>query len=691
MWAFKVDRFTVLLVAIGGVGSVLLWARMATYGISLTDDADLYLSAAQSLLDGDGFTTWTGQPYADRAPLYPLILAILSLPYIDVIQTAEYVNAVCFGMTIFVIAMWLKSRIESRFLIVWSACACALSISLTEFSARATTEIMFILFVCCSLFAMDRFLSTERKQLLYWAAICAAGALLIRYLGVTLIGSGILILLTQRNLSWRTKLLNTLTYSCVAVTLFGVWILRNIFVIGSLLGRVHPDEFSLMHSLNTATGEISMWVYGVTGLEFLDYFVYELTGFIITDTTTVSAIVLRAAILAYTVLGVVFVLSRYRPGIIKENREILVVCLGFILVYSLYFTIHLPVSDVMLSHRYLITLFPFLLVVTAVALDGFISRPQSIRLGNPFMNIIRTRWVSILVSSIVCLWTLSWIAPNYDSIRSWNDNGKGYRSKENIESETNSYLIANPPDGAIWSTDHASLYYLLEDSESLVYRLPLDLRQTKARMFENHVVGIDNYVVWYYWRVYHVWPDYSMERLDASLGMEVVAILKDGIILKSSRIPNANLVTRNSDYYLKALLTDSHLIVESHFDVYMDYERNRLIYVRDTPCDLSDIEPEFMLNVFPVDVINLPEHRQYHEFDDLRFHFGDHAIPIIPIDRACVATISLPKYDIITIQTGQWTSDEGDIWSGEFTFTHSELRPVDAINPTCLIEAALAT
>ena len=326
MRLFKVDPFTVLLAALGGVGSVLLLARMATYGISITDDADLYLSAAQSLLDGDGFTTWTGQPYADRAPLYPLILAILSLPGIDVIQTAEYVNAVCFGMTIFVIAMWLRSRIKSRFLIVWSACACALSISLTEFSARATTEIMFILFVCCSLFAMDRFLSTERRQLLYWAAICAAMALLIRYLGVTLIGSGILILLTQRNLSWRTKLLNTLTYSCVAVALFGMWILRNIFAIGSLLGRAHPDEFSLMHSLSTATSEISMWVYGVTGLEFLDYFVYELTGFIITDTTTVSAIVLRAAILAYTVLGVVFVLSRYRPGIYKDNHEMLVVC-----------------------------------------------------------------------------------------------------------------------------------------------------------------------------------------------------------------------------------------------------------------------------------------------------------------------------------------------------------------------------
>ena len=530
----KIDWFMVLLALLGGVGSVLLLARMATYGISLTDDADLYLSAAQSLLDGDGFTTWTGQPYADRAPLYPLMLAVFSLPGFDVIQIAEYVNAACFGMTIFVIAMWLRCWIKSRFLIVWSACAMALSISLTEFSARATTEIMFILFVCCSLFAMDRFLSTERSSLLIWAAICAAGALLIRYLGVTLIGSGILILLMQQKISWRTRLRNTFKYSCVAVALFGVWILRNIFAIGSLLGRVHPDEFSLLRSLHTATGGIFVWLYGMTGLEFLDDLVYELTGFIITGPATVSAIVLKVAILAYIALGVIFALSRYQPGTYRRNREILVVCLGFISVYSLYFMVHLPVSDVVLSYRYLITLFPFLLVIAVVVLDGFISKPQSNQIESSSINTAKTKWVSILVSSIVCFWTLSWIGPNYDYIEFWNHNGRGYRSKGWLESEIVQYLNANPREGVIWSNQHAALYYLISDSDDKeIYRLPLDLAEAISIMSENHSAGVENSIVWFYWQVYHILPHYSPEELGASLGMEVEAILEDGYIFKS--------------------------------------------------------------------------------------------------------------------------------------------------------------
>ena len=523
---------------------------------------------------------------------------------------------------------------------------------------------------------MDRFLSTERRQLLYWAAICAAGALLTRYLGVTLIGSGVLILLTQRNLSWRTRLLNTLIYSCVAVTLFGVWILRNIFTIGSLLGRVHPDEFSLLNSLHIATSEISMWVYGVSGLEFLNDLVYELMGFTITDTITVPAIVLRAAILAYTVIGVVLLLSRYRPGTYERNREMLVVCLWFISVYSLYFAVHLPASDVVLSDRYLITLFPFILVIAAVALDGFISKHRSIKLKSPFMNTVRTRVVSIPATLIVCLWTLSWIGPNYDYIKIWNDNGRGYRSKGGLESEVVQYLNANPRDGVIWSNQHAALYYLISNSDDKeIYRLPLELLEAVSIMSDNHSVGLRNSIVWFYWQVYHILPHYSLEELGVPLGLEVEVILRDGFILQSGGGGTTSSDTEfttwdDDDFYFNALINDTSLIIDSHFDVYLDVQHNRLLYVRESPCSLSDIEPRFMLHVFPVEDANSIRSSKVSGFIDLDFQFGNHGIPIV---NYCIAIRSLPPHSISTIKTGQINGNK-DIWYGEYHFTDDPLR-----------------
>lgn len=669
LWQYfnKIDRFTLLLAVLGGIGSGLLLARMATYGINLTDDADLYLSAAQSLLDGDGFTVWTGQHYAaSSAPLYPLVLSYFSFLSFDVTQSAQYVNAITFGLTIFVISMWLRSRIKSRFLIVWAACACVLSVSLAEFSARAGTEIMFVLFVCCSLFAMDQFLNTGRKSLLYWTAICAACALLTRYIGVTLIGTGMLILSSQRDLSWRTKLSNLMIYFSVTAALFGPWVLRNIFAVGSISEGVPSDSFSLLDSLHTATSEVSMWVYGVTGLGFLDDLVHQLTGLGIDRVATIQAVILKIAILSYVVFGIGFALSKYRPKTDRRNRETIIVCLGFISIYSLFLMVFLPISGIVLPLRYMIPLFPPLLVVATVSLTGFISEPQCIEFKGSLLSRMRIRWVSNLCLFGCCLWTLSWIAPNYDSIRSWNENGEGYRSKEWLESEIVRYLNVNHERGVIWSNQHAALYYLISNSDDKeIYRLPLDLAEAESAMSDNHSHGIENFVVWFYHRVYHSLPNYTPEELGASLRMRVEAIFKDGLVLKSDMTSSdVDSATWDSDFYLKALLTTSTLIISSHFEVYIDNQHNRLIYVRRNPCALSDVEPRVYLQVFPKQSTELSEHRQY--VFDLSFDFYEE---IVPIRGYCIATQTLPEDNIAAVRTGQRNNNGDNIWKGEFTFS----------------------
>ena len=661
----KIDRFTLLLVTISGMGSVLLLARMATYGIYLTwDSVLLYLPAARNLLDGDGFTIWTGGPYANSAPLYPLIWAFFSSFGLDIIQTAEYLHAALFGLTIFVIAMWLRTRIESRFLIVWAACSCTVSLSLIEFSARAGTEIMFTLFVCCSLFSMDRFLNTQRRSLLIWAALAAGGALLTRYVGVTLIGSGILILLTQRNVSLREKLSNAGTYFLVAVALFGVWILRNMLVIGSLLGRLPPDEFSLLRSLHIATGEISIWIFGVTGLEFLDGQVRRLIGFSINGSATVSAIVLKVAILAYIVIGIGFALSRYRPGTYRRNRECFRCIFGFVLVYSGFYMVYLPVSDVLLPIRFLIPLFPILFVSATIALDRFISKPQSIEFSGSFRSRARTKFVSIFLSLIVCLWTLSWIIPSYDHIKSWNDHGRGYGSKRWGQSEIVEYLNTNPRDEVIWSNDHAALYHLISNSDDKqIYRLPLDLAEAKVSIFDNLSAGIETRIIWFEWN----WSG-SLKDLGTSLEMEVEAILKDGVILKewdkfAERATDTTPVNWDKTL-LDALLSDVTLIADSNFSVYLDNRYNRLIYVKDS-CGMVDIVDQVILQVFPLNNLDLSIHREQYGFDDFRFYLTDH---FISIDyNHCIAIRSLPAYDISAIRTGR-IQRGSVIWEGEYTF-----------------------
>ena len=656
----KVDLLTVLLAVISGVSSVLILLRTASYGINLTDDADSYISAARSLVSGDGFTTWTGYPFADRSPLYSVILAIFSISDLDVIKSAEYVNALTFGLTIFVVAMWLRSRIESRFLVVWAACTLALSISLAEFTARPGAESLFILFLCCSLFALDHFLSTQKRSFLVLSAVCAAAALLTRYVAVTLIGSGLLALLWRRNIPLRGRLSNITVWCVVAIAPFSLWILRNLLTVGSILGTVYPDEFTVLRSLHNATNELTLWIFGVSGLESLSNLVYGITGVNI-RIPTVATIVLQSAILTYLIIGFGSILARYRPGYYIKNQSTLAVCSTFMLIYSCFWVIERPLTNGEFAVRYLIPLLPPMLVVATITLNGYIKTPS--HKLRPTRSLIRNKWLPTLVTLTCSLWLLSWVHPTIVDIRYWDENGRGYRSKEWMKSEVVSYLNDNPSESVIWSTDHAALYFLTDFREREIYRLPLDFAEAKSRLSDDH--NIENTIVWFYWRYFHVLPDYSLEELSASLGLEVEAILQDGLILRSTLSSSKHLRTRSNDYLFQALLANTEPLLNAHWDVYYNDSDDKLIYVRDL-CDINDLSAKFTLHIFPVDRVNLPEPRRQQAFDDLEFHFIDHAMPI---SERCIAIVSLPQYDIATIRTGQPVRNDGDNWEAEFTFS----------------------
>lgn len=78
-------------------------------------------------------------------------------------------------------------------------------------------------------------------------------------------------------------------------------------------------------------------------------------------------------------------------------------------------------------------------------------------------------------------------------------------------------------------------------------------------------------------------------------------------------------------------------------------------------CVEEDIEPRFFLHLDPVDSSHIPRKRKRHGFDNLDFAFRDHGFLY---EGWCVATRTLPNYDIAKIRTGQFTS-QGREWEAE--------------------------
>ena len=663
--AIKAHRFTVVVAGIAMVGSAMVLLRTATYGIAWTYDTSMYITTAQNLLEGRGFTTYFGSPYGalpyygGAAPLYPAILAIFSFfSSMDIIEAARYINALAFGLVVFVVAIWLRTRIESRFLVIWAASACVLSVSFGDSAAWALTEILFTLGCMASLFALDRFLDVQRRSYLIWAALGAAAALLTRYMGVVVIGTGLVVICLQKRVTWRAKLSNSAIWSLIAFAPLGLWILRNIVVLKSTLGRPLRTPyafFSHVDSLRIGTNEITEWILGPT---FSNYLADRLALY-----NTEMDIIFRFVFLvgAAFSIWVLFTACSFKLSP-KIHVTTLTMLIGFVFAYGFFLLLLLIRINIDLSARFLIPLFPPLVVVVTVILD-------QLKLERPTFGLrfnIKSIGVRVCGIALLTVWLMLWIGQNYDSISLWNSEGQGFRSRSVLESETSAY-ISDRTYGSICSDDPAVIYFGTDEySQKRQYSLilPQDLERAKAHILQN-CSSSDGGITWFF-----VATRPFMGGLGAPLKMEVVAVFADSAV---PRDPDS--VTWDGDFLVRSLFEGVKLVVDSHFEVYVDNQFNRLIYVRRSRCGFNDIAPEFIVHAFPVDEVDLPSQRQQYAFDDLSFYFPDHANFSDQEDllfnveaEYCIAVRSLPDYDIAAIRTGQ-VRGGGDSWMGEFALS----------------------
>ncbi len=631
--------------ALGVLGAALILLREANHGVGLTWDSGSYISVARNLLAGDGLLEWNGTRYQGAAPLFPLLLAAVGLFGIDVIDAAGYVNAAAFGLTVFVVAAWLKRHVRSPLLAVWAGCACALSPALASAAAHAWTEVVCILFIVIALSLLDRFLSSGKVLALLLAAAAAAAACLTRYLGGVMIGAGALVLLLRNDIVIRTRLRDTAIWSVASMAPVGVWIMRNLLVIGSVLGSQFPDGFSGLISLHRATDEFALWLLGPTGFDVLNGAIGSITSIGPAGAATVTATAAKLAVLAAPAIGAGYALARYRPGFLRKNRTVLTVSIVFVAAYSLFLAIYLPLADTMLAVRYLLPLFPPLLVAATMVLDGLMSNAHA---RNAAASKKIGKAVPVVASIVVSLWLVQQVGATYNATRVWLDDGSGYTSRGWTESDVIRYLNANRLDGTVWSSDPQALYFLTELRR--VWTISLSLADVTDQL-ANRDPAESAYVVLFENSFRARNYDYVFDELGALPGVELVADLNDGVIFR---------ITAAGGPSGSASLAGDQ-VVRSHFDIYL--YGDALAYFKE-PCTAEDVKAGFFLHVVPADAADLPARwRQVQSgFDNLDFTFSERGVIL---DGRCLAVVTLPGYRIGHITTGQYFPAYGPLWKAE--------------------------
>ena len=510
------SSFNSILIALGVGGAALVLWREVNYGIGLGSDSRDFVATARSLLEGNGFTTWNGEPIAKNAPFFPAVLAFFSLLGLRIIAVGAFLNAIAFGVIVLITTLWLKIYVKSRFMILWSGCAVALWVPLADLSSILMTDTLFISLTVLSLYSLDRFMATTHRSIMIISAVCASLAWLTRYQGVALVAAALLLILTQQDSIFQKKVKNAAIYAAIAGTPMASWIIRNLIATRTFAGsREGHLQYQDPLILDSITSELVYWTLGDTGSRYVNRLSEALFG--VTETgISIPGILSKTTILLTVALGIgyVFVYSRRRDR--GENAMALAVLVTFALLYIVTIAIPPLIQYEGIYVRYLLSLYVPMLIVFAIILDKFLGRSSL------------PRYMSVVFTAVLSLWLIQSIPENYTNIRDRMEDGFGAASKTWSRNETIRYLKLNPLNGRIYCTSHWVMYFSDVCTDNCTLTPIQYLWDQDGRFIEPDPADEPLYIVVLQHDNYYG----LLMELSELATLEIISIHLDGVIMK---------------------------------------------------------------------------------------------------------------------------------------------------------------
>lgn len=495
--------------------TLVLW-REVNYGVGLGSDSRDFVATARSLMEGNGFTTWNGEPIAKNAPLFPALLAFFGLLGLRVITVGALLNAIAFGVIVLITTVWLKIYVKSRFLIVWAGCAIALWVPLADLSAILMTDTLFILLTVLSLYTLDRFIATTHRSMMIISAVCASLAWLTRYQGVALVVAALLLILMQQGFAFQRKVKNAAVYATVAGTPMAGWIIRNLIATRAFAGsREGHLQYQDPLILDSITSELVYWTLGDTGSRYVNRLSETLFGVAETG-IFIPGVIFKIIILLTVALGIgyVFIYSRRRDR--GGNAMALSVPLTFAFLYIVTTAIPPLIQYEGIYVRYLIVLYVPMLIIFVIILDKFLGQ------------ISLPHYIPVVSTAILSLWLIQNIPDNYTNISNRIENGFGAASKTWAKSETIRYLKSNPLNGKIYCTSQWVMYLSDVCIDNCTLTPIHYLWDQDGRFIEPDPADEPLYIVILQHDNYY---DLLMELSELAT-LEIISIHLDGVIMK---------------------------------------------------------------------------------------------------------------------------------------------------------------
>lgn len=252
-------QYRVLLLTLSLLGFGFVLITTSKYGAGVSSDAVRAMSTAEGLLAGRGFVDFTGAAYVLWPPLYPLLLAGLSLlSRLDVFHAAWYLNLLLFPINTWLWGLFFERPCGGRLLYALIASAAGvISSSMIRIYANVASDPMFVTFMVLFFLAAGEYLETGRPRPLWLMFFMAGLSMLQRYLGVVLLGVAAIAVLSKEGWRGVGRLILPAGLACLPL---GVWlIVHNYMGYGTLFGSRAYGEMWPLENISLSLTKVLHW------------------------------------------------------------------------------------------------------------------------------------------------------------------------------------------------------------------------------------------------------------------------------------------------------------------------------------------------------------------------------------------------------------------------------------------------
>ena len=252
-----------------------LWAT-ETFGIGIRTDSVAYLWSSDNLVKGIGIGRLDGagnfRPYTHWPPLYPILLALPRLMGFDGMESARIIGAVCITLLIIVTGLGV-SRLtnHSPFYTAGALIILINAPNLWDTSLFAMSEPLYMVLSLSALLLFDRYLNNLRYYLLIFASILVGFAIVTRYVGFSLLGAILLVIMIRKDKPWRRRIRDVVIATVLSLIPFAAWAVHNTLVAGTSTNRTLALIPFATGELQKAVSALNEWVNVVTRMSPVDW------------------------------------------------------------------------------------------------------------------------------------------------------------------------------------------------------------------------------------------------------------------------------------------------------------------------------------------------------------------------------------------------------------------------------------